>query len=163
MLSVLNDQTVGQSLTLECSIFTVRGIRSTIGVIWRRDGLELERSENINSITTNNSMLFTDTYTISQLSTADEDATYQCYVLINTLSPVTGYDSVTLNVTGKKNAQVHATISHFISINNVILLTNLICIATTLVECSNYVVASTLGSVTSRSHTGKCSDTLLRH
>ena len=104
-LSVLNDQTVGQSVTLECSIFTARGIRSTVGIIWRRDNLELERSdhESINSSTTNNSMLFTDTYTISQLSTADEDATYQCYVLINTLSPVTGYDSVTLNVTGKNS------------------------------------------------------------
>lgn len=105
-LSVLNDQTVGQTVTLECSIFTVKGIRSTVDVIWRRDDLELDRSRNINSSTTNNSVLFTDTYTISQLSTADEDATYQCYVLINTLSPVTVYDNVTLNVTGKENARV---------------------------------------------------------
>ena len=109
-LSVLNDQTVGQSVTLECSIFTARGIRSTVGIIWRRHNLELERSESINSSATNNSRIFTDTYTISQLSTADEDATYQCYVLINTLSPVTGYDSVTLNVTGKNNTQVYVAI-----------------------------------------------------
>ena len=107
LLSVLNDQTVGQSLTLECSVLTVRGIRSTVDVIWKRDNLELESSGNINSSTANNSLLYTDTYTISQLSTSDEDKTFQCDVFINTLSPVTGYDNVTLNVTGKKNTQVH--------------------------------------------------------
>ena len=106
ILSVPNDQTVGESVTLECSIFTVRGIKSTVDVKWRSDDIELERSINIKLNTTNNSMLFKDTYTISQLSTADEDKTYQCEVSINTLSPVTGYDNVTLNVTGKKNIQV---------------------------------------------------------
>ena len=107
IVSVLNDQIVGQSLTLECSVFTVRGIKSTVDVIWKSENLELKSSENINSSTANNSLLYTDTYTISQLSTSDEDKTYQCDVLINTWSPVAGSDNVTLNVTGKKHKYIY--------------------------------------------------------
>ena len=106
-LIVLNNQTVGQSLTLECNVFTVRGVTSTVDIIWKNNGLELESNTNINiSATTNNSMFYVDTYIISQLSTADEDETYQCDVLINAMSPIIAYDNVTLNVTGKNKSHM---------------------------------------------------------
>ena len=106
-LNVLNNQTVGQPLTLECSVFTVRGVTSTVDIIWKCNGLELQSNKNVNvSTTTNNLMLYVDTYTISQLSTADEDKTYQCDVSINTMSPITANDSVTLNVTGKNKSHM---------------------------------------------------------
>lgn len=106
-MSVLNNQTVGQSLTLECSVFTVRGVNSKVDILWSSDGLNLRSNESIGvSTITNNSMQYMDTYTISQLSTADERKTYQCDVLINAMSPITAYDNVTLNVTGKNNVQV---------------------------------------------------------
>ena len=103
-LNALNNQTVGQPLTLKCSVFTVRGVTSTVDIIWKHNGLELESNKNINvSATNNNLMLFVDNYTISQLSTADEDKTYHCDVLINAMSPIIIYDNITLNVTGKCN------------------------------------------------------------
>ena len=103
IISVLSNQTVGQPLTLECNIFTVRGVNSQVDIIWRSNALELKNSKNINaSTTTNHSILYADTYTISQLSTAYEGRTYQCDVLINSISSITAYDNVTLNVTGKK-------------------------------------------------------------
>ena len=96
-----NTQIVGQSLTLECSVTTVRGITSRVDIIWSSDGRELERMEGVNvSSTTDNSVVYTDTYNISQLSTTDEDREYQCEVVINTSPSVMANDSVTLDVMG---------------------------------------------------------------
>jgi len=100
-ITASNNQTVGQSLTLECSVTAVRGITSRVDIIWSIDGRELERIEGVNvSSTTDNSVVYTDTYNISQLSTNDDGRVYQCEVLINTSPPVMVNDSVTLDVTG---------------------------------------------------------------
>ena len=105
-LSVLDNQTVGQSLTLECTIFTVRGVNSNVDIRWRIDSLLVKSSENISvNTSSNNAMIYIETYTISQLSTADEGKTYQCDVLINAMSPITTYDNITLDVTGKGHKQ----------------------------------------------------------
>ena len=101
MLNASDNQTVGQSLILECEIFIIRGVTSEIDIIWQSDGLKLESNENINATTAvNKSMIYIDSYTILQLSTTDKDKIYQCGVLINAVSPITVYDNVTLNVTG---------------------------------------------------------------
>ena len=50
------------------------------------------------SSTTENSVSYTDTYTISLLSTTDDGREYQCEVVINSSPPVMTDDSVTLNV-----------------------------------------------------------------
>ena len=94
-------QTVGQSLTLECSVTTVRGITSRVDIIWSSDGTALERMEGVivNS-TTDNSVVYTDTYNISQLNTTDDGKEHQCEVVINTSPPVMANDSVTLDVMG---------------------------------------------------------------
>jgi len=96
-----NTQTVGQSLILECSVTTVRGITSTVDIIWSSGGIELERMEGVNvSSTTDNSVVYTNTYNISQLSTTDDGREYQCEVVINTSPPVMANDSVILDVMG---------------------------------------------------------------
>ena len=100
-VTVLNTQTVGQSLTLECKVTAVRGITSTVDIIWSSDGRELQRMEGVNfSSTTDNSVVYTDTYSISQLNTTDDGREYQCEVVINTSPPVMANDSVTLDVIG---------------------------------------------------------------
>jgi len=79
----------------------VRGITSKIDVVWSSDGLELKRTEIITvSLLTNDSVLYTDIYIISQLSTADEDRTYECTAIVDTPSPVMATDGIILNVTG---------------------------------------------------------------
>ncbi|XP_065911368.1 uncharacterized protein [Dysidea avara] len=94
-----NTQTVGQSLTLECSVTTVRGITSRVDIIWSSNGTQLERTEGVSvSSTTDNSVVYTDTYIISQLNTTDDGREYQCEVVINTSPPVMANDSVTLDV-----------------------------------------------------------------
>ena len=102
IVSTLKDQIVGQSLILKCNITTVRGITSRVDVIWSSDGLDLIRTEGINvSSVLTESLLYSNSYTISQLSTADEKRTYFCKVLVITPSSVETTNSVTLNVTGK--------------------------------------------------------------
>ena len=100
----MNNQTVGQSLTLESSITTVRGITSTVDIVWSSNNSQLMRIDGLNySSTTNDSVQYTEFFTIPQLSTLDEGRTIICDVFINAMSPVTATDSVTLNVTGKCN------------------------------------------------------------
>lgn len=102
ILSTLEDQKVGQPLTLKCDVTIVRGITNELVVVWSSDGLELKRTEGINvSSVTQNSVLYVDLFTISLLSTADEDRTYKCTVVVTTPTPVLATDSVILNVTGK--------------------------------------------------------------
>ena len=101
-MEILNNQTVGQPLTLECSITTVRGITSGVDIVWSSNSSELDSTEGlIHSFTTNDSVQYTEFYTIPQLSTLDEGRTITCDLFINATSPVTTADSVTLNLTGK--------------------------------------------------------------
>ena len=102
ILSAPEVQVVGQSLTLKCDITTVKGITSRVDVIWGSGDLELKRTEGINiSSMSANSLLYTDFYLISQLSTAHEDTSYKCTVVITGPSPAMATDDVLLNVTGK--------------------------------------------------------------
>ena len=94
-------QTVGQSLTLQCEVITVRGITSRVDIVWSSGSTELQRMDDVSSTTMGNSLVYTDSYTISPLSTNDENRTYRCEVMINSNPTVTNDDSVTLNVTGR--------------------------------------------------------------
>ena len=96
-----NTQIVGQSLTLQCEVTTVKGITSRVDIVWRSGSTELERMNGLTSTTMGNSLVYTDNYTISQLSTTDEGRVIQCEVVINASPPVMASDSITLDVTGK--------------------------------------------------------------
>ena len=96
-----NTQTVGQSLTLQCEVTTVRGITSRVDIVWSSDGTELERMNDVSSTTMDNSLVYTDSYTISQLSTTDEDRVIQCEVVINASPLVMASNNTMLDVTGE--------------------------------------------------------------
>ena len=96
------NQTVGDSLVLTCNVTAVEGITNKVEIIWSRNGTEVERIEGvIVSSTTGNMVMYTDTYTISILSTTDDGREYQCEVVINTSPPVMASSSVTLDVMGE--------------------------------------------------------------
>ena len=97
-----SNQIVGQSLTLESSITTVRGITSRVDIVWSSNGVELRRIQGVNkSLTSNYTELFEDTYNIALLSTTDDHRVIHCKVVIMTTPSKTAVDSVTLDVTGK--------------------------------------------------------------
>ena len=93
-------QTVGQSLTLQCEVTTVRGITSRVDIVWSSGGFELERMNGAISTIMNNSLVYTDSYTISQLSTTDESRVIQCEVVINANPLVMVSNNITLDVMG---------------------------------------------------------------
>ena len=90
-----------QPLTLQCSGTTVRGITSRVDIVWSSDGTVLERMNDTIASTMDNSLVYTDSYTISQLSTSYNNRAIQCEIVINVNPPVMASDSITLNVTGK--------------------------------------------------------------
>ena len=79
-------------------MITMRGITSRVDIIWSVDGTEFERLEGVT--VSDNSIVYTYTYNISQLSTSDDGREYQCEVIINTSPPVLADDSVILDVMG---------------------------------------------------------------
>ena len=103
----LNNQTVGQSLTLESTITTVRGITSRVDVVWSSNGVELKRINNISmnlaSFTVNDSKVYEDTFNVPLLSTSDAGRVFQCEIIITTISTVivTASNITLLDVTGK--------------------------------------------------------------
>ena len=99
----LNNQTVGQSLTLESTITTVRGITSRVDIVWSSNGVELKRFTNANtSLTINDSELYKDTFNIPLLSTSDDGRVFQCEMIIMTTpSTIVATNNITLDVTGK--------------------------------------------------------------
>jgi len=102
-VTALSSQTVGQPLTLECSVTAVRGITSRVDIVWSsEDGSELQTVNGANaSLVNNNTAVYTSTYTIAQLSTSDDGRVYQCKVLINTSPPISTRRNFTLDIISK--------------------------------------------------------------
>ena len=96
-----NTQIVGQSLTLQCEVTTVRGITSRVDIVWSSNSTVLMRMNGVSWTTMDNSLVYTDSYTTSQLSTIDDGRVIQCEVVINTSPSVMATDSITLDVVGK--------------------------------------------------------------
>ena len=97
-----NVQTVGQSLLLECIVTTVRGITSTMDIVWTSHNVVLrtERNVSINFITSY-SASYTSTYIIPQLSTLDDGRVYNCEIVINSNPAVSDTGRIELDIIGK--------------------------------------------------------------
>ena len=100
-LTALNTQTVGQSLTLQCEVTTVRGITSRVDIVWSSGGTILRRINSTTATTMDNSLVYTDSYNISQLNTTDDDRVIHCGVVINSTDLVMASNNITLDVIGK--------------------------------------------------------------
>ena len=100
-VTVISNQTVGQSLTLQCSVTSVRGITSRVDIMWSSNDIELRKIEGVNgSFTSDSSVTYTDYYNALQLNTSDENRVYQCEVFMNTNLPLMADDNTTLDVNG---------------------------------------------------------------
>ena len=100
-MTVPNTQTVSQSLTMQCEVTTVRGITSRVDIVWSSNGTELERMNNVQSTPMDNQLVYTNSYTISLLSTDDEGRVIQCEVVINSSPSIMANNYTTLDVTGE--------------------------------------------------------------
>ena len=92
---------MGQSLTLQCEVTIVRGITSRVDIVWSSGNTVLRRINDTTATTMSNSLVYTDSYSISQLSTSNDTQAIQCEVVINASPSVMASDSITLDVTGE--------------------------------------------------------------
>ena len=96
-----NFQTVGQSLLLECIVTTMRGITSTMDIVWSSGDVVFKTERNVSiNVTTLYSASYTSTYIIPQLNTSDDGRLYTCEVVINTSPAVKDNVSIELDVAG---------------------------------------------------------------
>ena len=101
IVTALNTQTVGQSLTLQCEVTTVRGITSRVDIVWSSGGMEFQRVNNVSSTMMSNSLVYTNSYNISLLNTTDDGRLFECQAMINANTLVQSSDNITLDVIGK--------------------------------------------------------------
>ena len=106
--------TMGQPLTLECSVTAVRGITSRVDIIWRSYDTVLRRVNDSLLISMDGSLVYTDSFNIPRLCLVEQSEVYQCEVVINTSPPVMAIGSVTLS---EKGRQVCVFFAYFIIIS----------------------------------------------
>ena len=111
----LSNQTIGQSLILQCSVTTIRDINSRVDFVWISNGTEVERVEGVTDVSTNNLTAYTNHYIISQLSIADNNSLYTCEVIINRSPLISATGNFTLNITGKLNVKYNRNKSDWCS------------------------------------------------
>jgi len=95
-----NTQTVGQPLTLICNVTTVRGITSTVDIVWRSGGSILNRLNNVTQTLVDSSLLYMGTYIITSLSTDNDRRDYECSAIIRTSPVIRSSGYITMDVAG---------------------------------------------------------------
>ena len=97
--------TIGDPLTLDCTVTAVRGISSSVDIIWTTGGRVVRRVYNITADIENDYAIYTDSFEISSLSAIDNGREYQCTVVINAYQPVYSSDHITLIFDGECDEQ----------------------------------------------------------
>ena len=97
---LVKNGTIGDLLTLDCTVTAVRGISSSVDIIWTTEGRVVRRVDNITADVENDSAIYTDSFEISSLSAIDNGREYQCTVVINANQPVYSSDLFTLAFAG---------------------------------------------------------------
>ena len=102
-IRALDNQTVGQALTLECELAITNDlVTRSVNIVWSMsDGTELRSVDNVLPSTVGNSLVYTDSFTISLLSTTDDGRVIQCEANITEATSVFYFDNITLDVIGK--------------------------------------------------------------
>ena len=97
----LGNVTIGDPLTLDCTVTAVRGISSSVDIIWTTGGRVVRRVDNITADIENDYAIYADSFEISSLSSIDNGREYRCTVVINANLPINSSDQITVVFPGK--------------------------------------------------------------
>ena len=97
----LTNLAIGDPLTLDFTVTTVRGISSSVNIVWTTGDIELRRVDNITADVVNDSAIYTDSFEIPSLSAIDNGREYQCTVMINAKQPIYSNDKITVVLNGE--------------------------------------------------------------
>ena len=99
-ITVPNNLTTGQSVVLDCSAVTVKGITSRVDIAWY-SVWQVRRVNNVTASIINDTAVYRDSLNISSLTRQHDGRVYSCQVIINTDPLLINLTSVRLNVTRK--------------------------------------------------------------
>ena len=103
----MDNLTIGDPLTLNCTATTVRGISSPVYIKWYTGGNIVRRVDNLTVAYTDDSVIYTDLFEISSSLTAvDNGREYHCVLVINASQPLYSGSQITLNFTGEKDKHI---------------------------------------------------------
>ena len=101
--AIILNVTLGDPLVLDCNVTTIRGISSSVDIIWTTEDRTIRKINNITADIVNDSAIYTDSFEISSLSAIDNGRNFQCIGVINAKKPVNNTDQITLNFRGEYN------------------------------------------------------------
>ena len=85
-----NNPTIYQPLILQCTATIVRGITSTVDIIWTTGDTQVRRVNNVTASSNINSIsVYNDSFIIPPLNISNIGSVYQCEVLFNSMLPTT--------------------------------------------------------------------------
>ena len=95
--------TIGDPLILDCTVTAVRGISSSVDIIWTTGSRYrvVRIVYNITADIENDYAIYTNSSEISSLSAIDNGREYQCTVVTNASPPVRSSDQITLMFPGE--------------------------------------------------------------
>ena len=99
-ISVPNNLTTGQPLTMDCTIVAVRGITSRVDIVWYSGG-QVRRVNNVTASINGTAALYRDSFNISSLTRQHDGRVYSCQAIIYSRRWLFIYTSIRLNVTCK--------------------------------------------------------------
>ena len=96
-----NNPTIYQPLILQCNATIVRGITSTVDIIWTIEDTQVRRVNNVTaSSNINSAYVYNDSFIIPPLNFSDIGSVYQCEVLFNSMLPTTAKSEYIIPIPG---------------------------------------------------------------
>ena len=93
--------TIGDPLTLDCTVTAVRGISSSVDIIWTTGGKTVRRVYNITADIENDYAIYTDSFEISSLSIIDNRKEVSCTTVINAIQQIKNSSQISLIFSGE--------------------------------------------------------------
>ena len=92
---------INQPLILQCTATIVRGITSTVDIIWTTGDTQVRRVNDVTaSSNINSTSVYYDSFIIPSLNISDIGSVYQCEVLVNSIVPTTANADFTIPIPG---------------------------------------------------------------
>ena len=90
LVTALNNQQVGDPLLLECNVTTVRGITSSVDIVWSTNGTEVGGAKDVSGEVVGNKVVYRNVFNGSTrgliLSEGDNGISYECHGELETIS-----------------------------------------------------------------------------
>ena len=99
--TAINAPEIYRPLILQCNATIVRGITSTVDIIWTTGNTQVRRVNNVlASSNIDSSSIYNDSFIIPSLNLSDIGSVYECEVVVNSVLPSTAKTGFTVPIPG---------------------------------------------------------------